>query len=394
MSMNVPTGDERTIGDTYAQWVRRAIRKAAQLPGRQYNLFSSSVPEPLHLVQQLILEGFSDPITDSYKSVFVSGNPVLLDHLSHQYQVGRRQVLCTTGATGGMAMIYRAHLKAGDHILVERPGFDLFANLAQQQSVAVDYFWRTGDGFSLDVNAIAALVQPNTRMIVLSNLHNPSSALIDESTLRTLAALADKHDLLVAVDEVYSDYARVPGHFTPAAQISDRFFSVSSLTKNYGLDTLRCGWIVASEKALDPVRELNDQFEFGVSKLSHAVAAMVMENRRLFDDYWITIFGRARPVMDYYMQRWLQAGLVEGQLPEFGCITFIRLVGIDDTILFTDWLAERHGVFVVPGEYFGAPGYVRIGFGLDADELDKSLARFEAGVREYRTRHTPAVAVR
>jgi aspartate/methionine/tyrosine aminotransferase len=119
---------------------------------------------------------------------------------------------------------------------------------------------------------------------------------------------------------------------------------------------------VADPEVLAPVRALNDQFEFGVSKLSHAVAALVMENHRAYDDYWHGVIAAARPIMQGYFERWREDGLVSGELPEYGCITFPRLAGISDTQSFSSWLADRHGVIVVPGELFRAPGHVRIGF--------------------------------
>jgi aspartate/methionine/tyrosine aminotransferase len=135
---------------------------------------------------------------------------------------------------------------------------------------------------------------------------------------------------------------------------------------------------------LAPVRALNDHFEFGVSKLSHAVAALVMENAATYDAYWRSVMAEARPVMQAYFDRWREDGLVTGVLPEYGCIAFPRLAGLEDTQSFSAWLADRHGVIVVPGELFRAPGHVRIGFALPAPELERALGNFTRGLKEYR----------
>jgi len=90
-------------------------------------------------------------------------------------------------------------------------------------------------------------------------------------------------------------------------------------------------------------------------------------------------------VMQEYWGRWLADELVCGVLPEYGCIAFPKLAGIDDTQTFSTWLADKYGVIAVPGELFRAAGHVRIGFALAADELEQALSNFTAGLKEYRT---------
>jgi len=371
-------------GEAYVQWVRRALARAMHSHEDAGMLFGSSVEEPVELLRQTVEAGFSDPITSRYTSVFVAGNPYVIDQLAQRYAVGTESILPTTGATGALSLLYRAYLSPGDHVLVESPGFDLFEDIAKALRTHVDYFNRNGDRFEIDPEEIEKRIQPNTRLIVLSNLHNPSGMLTADDTLLAVARLAERHDAKVIVDEVYGDYADKVARPKNAAQLSANLISVSSLTKIFGLSTLRCGWIVAHPDVLGPVRALNDQFEFGVSKLSHAVAALVMENNQAYDDYWADIMAGARPVMARHFDQWREEGLVSGMLPEFGCITFPKLTGIEDTQSFSSWLADRHGVIVVPGELFRAPGHVRIGFALPEPELETALSHFYQGLEEYR----------
>jgi aspartate/methionine/tyrosine aminotransferase len=370
-------------GEAYVQWVRRAVARATHSHADAGMLFGSSVEEPVELLRQTVEAGFSKPITSRYTSVFVSGNPYVMEQLAKAYSVGLESILSTTGATGALSLLYRAYLSPGDHVLVESPGFDLFEDIAHALRAHVDTFDRHGERFEIDANEIERRIQKNTRLIVLTNLHNPSGMLTGDDTLLAVAEVAERHNVKVVVDEVYGDYADGAARPNRAAQLSPNLVSVSSLTKIYGLSTLRCGWIVGDPAVLAPVRALNDQFEFGVSKLSHAVAALVMENHEAYDDYWRGVMAAARPVMQAYFDRWRDTGLVAGQLPKFGCIAFPRLIGIEDTKSFSAWLADRQGVIVVPGELFRAPGHVRIGFALPAAELERALADFTRGLKAY-----------
>ena len=371
-------------GEAYVQWVRRAVARAMHSHEDAGMLFGSSVEEPVELLRQTVVDGFSAPITSRYTSVFVAGNPYVMEQLARAYSVGMEHILPTTGATGALSLLYRAYLSPGDHVLVETPGFDLFEDIAHALRAHVDCFNRSGERFEVDPDEIERRIQKNTRLIVLTNLHNPSGMLTSDETLLAVAQMAERHNIKVIVDEVYGDYADRSVRPRSAAQLHPGLISVSSLTKIYGLSTLRCGWIVADPVVLAPVRALNDQFEFGVSKLSHAVAALVMESRDAFENYWRSVMARARPVMQDYFNRWRSEGLVSGLLPDFGCITFPRLDGIADTQSFSTWLADRHGVIVVPGELFRAAGHVRLGFALRAGELERALDHFTAGLKEYR----------
>ncbi len=392
--MTRPTHITATGGEAFAQWVRRAVRRARHSHLETANLFGSSVEEPVELLRRTVEAGFAEPITSRYTSVFVSGNPFVMEQLSRAYDVGQDHILSTTGATGALSLLYRAYLAPGDHVLVESPGFDLFTDIARACHAQVDHFDRIGDGFEIGPGEIERRIQGNTRLIVLTNLHNPSGMLVDDATLRAVADVAARHGIKVIVDEVYGGYANPDARTHHAAQLSPHLVSVSSLTKIYGLSTLRCGWIVADPDVLAPVRALADQFEFGVSKLAHAVAALVLEDNETFDGYWHGVMAGARPVMQRHFDRWRRQGLVSGAMPDFGCIAFPRLAHIEDTQAFSDWLADHLGVIVVPGELFGAAGHVRIGFALPDDELDDALSRFSEGLEHYPSQsRTPSVSV-
>ncbi|HUD31321.1 MAG TPA: pyridoxal phosphate-dependent aminotransferase [Novosphingobium sp.] len=378
---------------SYAQWVRRSIIRNSNSRSLLVSLFESSVPEPTELLREVLLEGFENGVTPRYASTFVKGNPYLVAALARDYGVREEQVLTTTGATGALSLIYRALLSPGDRILIENPSFELFAGLAQAGGVAVDRFERPAPHFTIDPAEVEARIRPETRMIVISNLHNPSGMAVPDDTMRALGAVADRHGVVLVVDEVYAPYAG--DAIRPAASLgaSPRILSVNSLTKIYGLSTLRCGWIVGDESLVAPVRELAREVEFAISNLAHALAALVAENPARFRENTFSVLARARPIIESYHAYWQAEGLVEGELPEHGCIAFPRLVGIGDTEHFSGWLSDRCGVLVAPGEYFGAPGHVRLGFAMEPSRLDYGLQALTDGLITYRDfgRETPGM---
>jgi aspartate/methionine/tyrosine aminotransferase len=371
-------------GEAYAQWVRRAIRNAMAAQRPATPLFDSSVEEPTELLRRTIMAGFARPITSRYQSVFVNGNPYVVETLASRYGVPEERILCTTGATSALSLVYRAYLSPGDHVLVETPGFDLFANIARSLGAKVGFFRRSGPQFRLDADDVAARLEPDTRLVVLSNLHNPSGMLLADEELQTLAGAVAGRGVKLVVDEVYGDYADREARPGSAVRLSPEFIGISSLTKIYGLSTLRCGWVVADPEVLAPIRRVSDHFEFGVSKLAHAIAALILEESTAFDRNSQQVLASARPVIERFFAGWVDAGLVEGELPKFGCISFPKLLGVEDTQEFSAWLADRTGVIVAPGEFFGAPGHIRIGHAHPPEVLERGLDQLTEGLHAYR----------
>ncbi|WP_440959209.1 pyridoxal phosphate-dependent aminotransferase [Oceanicaulis sp. LC35] len=360
------------------------IDRLSKEPRDALALFDSAVPEPKSLLQELIARAFTEPATPRYTSAFIGGNPYTVAALAKRYDVARERIICTTGATEGLHTVYRALLDPGDHVLVETPRFELFDSLANANQLTVTHFTRRAPRFELDLDALQAALTPQTRMVVISDLHNPSSYPVPGHQLDALAKLAETHDFWVVVDEVYRDYGPRHDRQSIGAKRSERFITISSLTKIYGLSTLRCGWIIASGEALRTLRHYNDHFSFGVSKLGHAMAALVLENSDRFDAYVQTLSAAARPVMQRHIQQWRDAGWVEGELPEHGCVAFLKLNDIEDTHAFSDWLMDHNNVIVAPGELFGLAGHVRLGYVQDPGQLEDALSRFGEGLALYR----------
>ncbi len=96
-----------------------------------------------------------------------------------------------------------AVLKPGDDVLIEHPTYELIVDVALQIGANVIRFKRDERTFALDLQAVQAALTPQTRLIVVSNLHNPSSALMDAATVRAIGSFGVR----VLVDEVYLDAA-------------------------------------------------------------------------------------------------------------------------------------------------------------------------------------------
>ena len=279
---------------SYAHWVRDALALMRSGTPGKIGLFESSVPEPSAMLASTVAAAFRHGPPASYQSVFMRSNPDVVARLSERYGVPNQNIFCTTGATTSVSLLYRSLLTMGDRVLIEKPGFDIFANCAYDVDVEPHFFERPAPNFEISVERVLAELHPRTRMVVISDIHNPSGRIANQGVLNKLADELLGRGIFLMIDEVYRDYAGdEDGPLAP--DWHPNIIRVSSLTKTFGLSTLRCGWIVADTELLAKVRAHAELAEFGVSKLAHSVAAEVLAQSDDYDNWRREHMKAAKP---------------------------------------------------------------------------------------------------
>ena len=153
-----------------------------------------------------------------------------------------------------------ALLEQDDEVLIEEPTYEPILAVARYLGAKIRRFPRRfEDGFRLDPREVERGISPRTRLIVLTNLHNPTGVRTADSTLKLVGDIARSLGAHVLVDEVYLDdcFDSSP---KSAFHLGPNFVTTSSLTKAYGLSGLRCGWILAAPALAERMWRLNDLF--------------------------------------------------------------------------------------------------------------------------------------
>jgi hypothetical protein len=269
-------------------------------------------------------------------------------------------------------------LKPGDEVLIEVPTYEAILATAKHIGAAIRRFPRTAEsGFALDPAAVERAITPNTRLVVICNLHNPSSALAEESTIREVGEIARKVGARVMVDEVYLDAAfeRAP---RSAGLMGDHFMITSSLTKVYGLSGLRCGWMVAEPKLAHAAWRLNDLFGNIPAHMAELASVIALgELPRILKNVRERL-DRNRAVLDRFLD-----GRKDLRTPRFpfGTTIFPKLLSgnVDE---LCSLLRKKYDTTVVPGKYFEMADHFRLGIGGDTGPLEEGLRRLGMALDE------------
>src|SRR2546428_6218483 len=167
-------------------------------------------------------------------------------------------VVESAGTSMANHLAMAAVIEPGDEVLIEHPAYGPIVDVANYLQANVRRFTRAEEnGWTVDPAEVRRCITPKTRVIVITNLHNPTSALTPESVLREIGDIARSIGALVLVDEVYLDavYENTP---RTSFHLGQEFVVTSSLTKVYGVSGLRCGWILAQPDLAGKMRRLND----------------------------------------------------------------------------------------------------------------------------------------
>jgi len=280
-------------------------------------------------------------------------------------------VVAASGTSMANHLAMAALLEPGDEVLLEQPTYELLTSTLLYLGARVRRFVRSEEsGFALDPLQVRRALTPKTKLIVLTNLHNPSSVLAPESALRLVGDLARSVGARVLVDEVYLDavYTNPP---KSSFHLGPEFIVTTSLTKVYGLSGLRCGWILAQPKLARAMWRLNDLFASIPAHPAELLSVIALQN---LDD----IRRRTRKIVeadrDALAQFLAQHKSVTAAQTEFGTTAIVRLAN-GEVESFLAQLRTDEDTSAVPGRFFELPNYFRIGMGVDHEMFREGLER-------------------
>jgi aspartate/methionine/tyrosine aminotransferase len=293
------------------------------------------------------------------------------------------RVLVTAGASEANACVFAGLLEPGDEALIESPGYEPHRAAPAWFGARARTFTRRREcGYGRVAEAVEAALSPATRLVLLTDLHNPSGVPLSDADADALTALAERHGFVVACDETFRDSGPRP-EGTHAVR-SPRWVTTSTLTKSYGLGALRVGWIAGSASAL--ARCAGAQNALSVEPAGPSLAwtlALLPQLPRL------RARGRAVLARNHALWRACVAGLpCDAPVASEGTTTFVHLPGSDGGDAFARFADERFGLLVAPGRFFGEPRGVRVALGGEPGACAAALETFRSAVLAFAARAT------
>ena len=347
----------RALRSDYMHWAK------TQPPAR-FNLASSEVP---HFALDRFAIGLAELELDGASRY---RDPPLREAIARKCGVTPDRVVMADGTSMANMLAMAALIAPGDEVLAEHPAYEPMIAAARFLGAEVRQFTRQGPEFRLDPGAVARSMTARTRLILLTNLHNPTGNLADAETLRRIGGLGP----IVLIDEVYLDAAGAPS----AALLGDSFVTTSSLTKVYGLSGLRCGWILAAPELAERMWRLNELFGVAQAHAGERLSCIALDRLGEIAADTPALLARNRALANAFLagRRDLEAAPMVHNVTAFP-----RLLRGDVDSLHA-LLRERFDTAIVPGRFFGLADHFRIGIGGPTDLVEAGLERLGAALDE------------
>jgi len=297
----------------------------------------------------------------------------------------KTEILVTVGVSEGVDLAMRTLVDPGEEVISLDPGYVAYeADIIFAGGVPVPVPTYAKYDFGVRASEIAAAITPQTKMILIGNPNNPTGAIVPEAELEGIAKLAIEHDLIVAIDEVYSRLVYDTEHVSIAAMpgMRDRTVLLDGFSKAYAMTGWRIGYVAAPASIIEAMLKVHQYTIMCASTSAQEAALEALRNgeadvQMMHDDY-----DRRR--------RMFVAGLNRIGLPcseprgAFYAFPYIGDTGLADDE-FVEKLLLEEKVAVVPGSTFGAAGvgYVRCAYCTAYDKLEDALARMERFLKNH-----------
>ena len=308
------------------------------------------------------------------------GYPPLVSSLAERFCVDAASVVTAAGTSFANHLALAALINPGDEVLFESPTYEPLLATAEYLGAMVKRFQRRfEDGWRVSAGEVERSLSPQTRLIVITNFHNPSGVMTDNQTLKEVGELANKNNARVLVDEVYLEMLFETAPQT-AFHLGDQFVVTSSLTKAFGLSGLRCGWILAEPKLAERMWRLNDLFAATPVHAGERLSVIALKQLLVIAERAKSRLDKHRLLLNQFLD---SRDDLEAIRPAFGSIMFPRVKAPRSDRLL-DLLREKYETSVVPGRFFEMPAHFRVGMGGDSESFTEGLDRLGQALDDLR----------
>jgi aspartate aminotransferase len=295
-------------------------------------------------------------------------------------EVDPTEVVLVPGSKNVLLFTLLACIEPGDEVILPDPGYPAYESQVNFiGGVPKLVTLREESGFRMDLEQLASLVTPKTRMLIINTPQNPTGGILTEEDVKFVCELAHKHDLLVVSDEIYSQLVYGFEHVSPLSQpgMRERTVLMDGLSKSYAMTGWRLGYAVAPKALaakLDQLMINSSSCAAGFTQMAAIEALSAPESEHAVHRM-VKVFQHRRDLVVDGLNAipGIRCAKPQGS---FYAFPNIEGTGFDEREL-ADRLLTEAGVAVLPGTAFGAAGkgYIRLAYTQSEDELKNGLKR-------------------
>lgn len=304
-----------------------------------------------------------------------------------------KNILISHGSIGAFSVLCAQALRAGDQVLLPAPTYPVYYNVIKSFDVepvfSYAYLFEEGQ-WRLDLDLVEASITEKTKMLVISNPSNPLGLLLTSTMLERLIAMAEKHNLLLVIDEAYDAFIFEKEWASSVRYLlqSKWLVRLGSFSKNASMSGWRIGYLMADEQLVASLIPTQDAFFCCPSVVGQLLAEYMIKHPELM------VLSQQRVVeaknkIAAFFEPYKNAGM-QFQIPQGGFYLFFRWPFRNADQWVFD-LLDKKGVGLVPGSDFSAQHteWARLCFARTPENVDEGLRRLAAYFSEHQVMIEP-----
>ncbi|TCC37056.1 pyridoxal phosphate-dependent aminotransferase [Kribbella sindirgiensis] len=364
--------------------------KAAGRPVIGFGAGEPDFPTPDYIVEAAVAAA-RDPKNHRYSPA--GGLPELKQAIADKtkrdsgYEIEASQVLVTNGGKHAVYNAFATLLDPGDEVLLPAPYWTTYPETIRLAGgVPVEVFADESQNYSVTVEQLEAARTPKTKALLFCSPSNPTGAVDSPETIAAIGRWALEHDLWVITDEIYEHltYGDVRATSIPVAvpELADKTVVLNGVAKTYAMTGWRVGWMIGPKDVIKAATNLQSHQTSNVCNIAQRAALAAVSGDLSAVDEMKVAFDRRRRTMVRMLN---EIPGVECPEPTGAFYAYPSVKGVFGREIngrtpatsaeLADLILDEVEVAVVPGEAFGAPGYLRLSYALGDDDLAEGLGR-------------------
>lgn len=347
-----------------------------------------SIGDPDLITDKTITEGaYHDVLKGHTGYTNMYGDPELREEIRKFYKeeydldIKEDEVIVTASGLIAMYSVLQAILDFGDEVIIQAPFFTPYTSQVKMAcGIPVELATYEEEDFQINPSRLEMLINERTKAIIINTPSNPSGSCLSKSTMEELAEIAEKHDLIVIADDIYTSYS-FQADFIPFMSIphmKERTITINSFSKNFIMTGWRVGNVIAPSYIVKVLKDMSENIIYSAPAPSQRAAIYALRNRKEIQP---PIIEEYKKRMDYAAQRVNEIPWMSVLMPPKG--SFYLFINIKKSGLTSmeaaDMILDKAHVLLLPGNAFGkcGEGYLRLACTVGIDKMKEAFDRIE-----------------
>ena len=376
----------RYIAKRYWKDQSTPMGKVDALAKNYDDVINLSLGDPDLTTHKLIItKAFEDGCAGHTKYTDFRGDPELRQEISKYYKekfdmtVADEEIFVTASGCLAMYLALEAILDDGDEVIMQAPFFTPYPQQVElARGIPIELATLEEEDFQINIERLESLITERTKALIINTPSNPTGNCLTVETMEEIAKIAEKYDLLVIADDIYTSFS-YQHPFVPFASLpgmQERTIIINSFSKDFTMTGWRVGNIIAPSEIIRVIQQINENVVFTAPSISQRAAIHGLRNREIVQP----------EMVEEYRKRVFYAAERINNIPNMHVLyppkgTFYLFVNIKDTgldsVTVSDIILREAHVLTIPGISFGncGEGYIRLACTVNVNTLKEAFDR-------------------